>query len=235
MRADGLGRAARGAGGMLWLVLLVAAPGARGAGVDQRPWDAILKRYVDAGGRVAYRALRENATGSLKEYLAVLATTTLDGLSAKERLAFWINAYNAVVVAGVLDGYRAENALQRYGFFKLYKRVVAGEPRSPDDIEHGIIRKRFHDPRVHFALVCASSSCPRLRREAYTGTLLDRQLDEQARQFLNDLTRNRIDPVAGTVELSPIFDWFKADFTADGKTVADFAAPYLAPEQTRLL
>lgn len=85
------------------------------------------------------------------------------------------------------------------------------------------------------ALVCASTSCPKLHQEAYVGGHLDEQLDDQARRFLNDPTRNRINPTTGTVELSQILKWFKDDFTRDGKTLADVLAPYLNPEQVQLL
>jgi len=210
-----------------------AAPPVRGE--DHQPWDLLLKRYVDADGRVAYRQLKEYDLPVLSKYLASLGEARIDGLPQKEQLAFWINAYNAVIVAGILDGYSAENTFKRYRLFKSYHQVIAGQARSPEDIEHGIIRPRFHDPRTHFVLVCASSSCPTLRQEAYVGSRLDEQLDDQARRFLGDARRNRIDPATGTIEVSRIFDWFKEDFARDGKTLADWLAPYLSPEQGQLL
>jgi hypothetical protein len=171
----------------------------------------------------------------LSKYLASLGEARLDGFPEKEQLAFWINAYNAMIVEGILEGYSAEGFFTRLRFFKSYKQMVAGEERTPEDIEHGIIRPRFQDPRTHFALVCASSSCPKLRQEAYVGDRLDEQLDDQARRFLSDASRNRIDPTTGTVELSQIFKWFDEDFTRNGRSLADFLAPYLTSEQVQLL
>jgi hypothetical protein len=205
------------------------------AAEDHQLWNLIVSKYVDANGRVAYRKLQADDMPVLSKYLASLGEARIEGLPQKEQLAFWINAYNAMIVAGILDGYSAENAFKRYRFFKSYSQVIAGEERTPDDIEHNIIRAKFHDPRTHFAVVCASTSCPKLRQEAYVGSRLDEQLDDQARRFLNDPSRNRIDPATGTVELSEIFKWFREDFTRNAKSLADFLAPYLAPEQTQLL
>jgi len=223
---------------LVWLSLFTALATAcprRVTAEDHQLWTIIVSKYVDDDGRVAYRRLQADDLPVLSKYLASLGEARLEGFPEKEQLAFWINAYNAMIVAGILDGYSAENALKRYRFFKSYDQVIEGEERTPDDIEHGIIRPRFHDPRTHFALVCASSSCPKLRQEAYVGSRLDAQLDDQARRFLNDPSRNRIDPTSGTLELSQIFKWFKNDFTRDGKSLADFLAPYLTPEQAQLL
>jgi Protein of unknown function, DUF547 len=223
---------------LTWLSVLVALSVAcpwRAAAEDHQLWTLIVSKYVDDNGRVAYRKLQTEDMQVLSKYLASLGEARIDGLPEKEQLAFWINAYNAMIVAGILDGYSAENAFKRYRFFKSYSQVIAGQQRTPDAIEHGIIRPQFRDPRTHFAVVCASTSCPKLRQEAYVGSRLDEQLDDQARRFLNDPSRNRIDPASGTLELSQIFKWFKEDFTRDGKTLADFLAPYLTAEQIRLL
>lgn len=213
----------------------LAAPTGGAAAVDHGPWTAILEEYVDTEGRVAYRRLREEAAGRLAAYLATLAAATPDALPQPEALAFWINSYNAVIVAGVLDGHSPESLLGRYRMFRRYRQRVAGAARTPEDIEHGIVRARFPDPRVHFALVCAATSCPKLRREAYTGGRLDAQLDAQGREFLNDPRRNVIDPATGRVALSRIFEWFAGDFTRDGRPLADALAPYLGPAQAELL
>jgi len=220
---------------LLVAVILATTMPVVAAGVDHTPWDTILKRYVDDAGKVAYRRLQAESGDALAAYLATLAATDVDGLPLKEQMAFWINAYNAMIVAGILDGYSAENTFKRYRFFKSYTRRLAGEDRTPDDVEHKIVRPRFHDIRTHFALVCASTSCPVLRREAYDAARLDAQLDDQGRRFLNAPTRNRIDPAAGTVELSQIFRWFQDDFTRDGKTLADLLTPYLTPDQVKTL
>ena len=223
---------------LLWLSLLVAVPAATAlpavAG-DHQLWSLVVGKYVDGDGRVAYRQLQADDMPVLSKYLASLGEARIDGLPENEQLAFWINAYNAVIVEGILEGYSAENALKRYRLFKSYSQVITGEKRTPEDIEHGIIRSKFRDPRTHFALVCASTSCPKLRQEAYIGSRLDEQLDDQARRFLSDPGRNRIDPATGTLELSAIFNWFQEDFTRNGRTLAEFLTPYLTPQQVQLL
>ena len=223
---------------LVWLGLLVAVFSAcsrRALAEDHQLWNLIVGKYVDGNGRVAYRQLQTDDMPVLSKYLASLGEARIDGLPEKEQLAFWINAYNAMIVEGILEGYSAENALKRYRFFKSYTQVITGEKRTPDDVEHRTIRPKFRDPRTHFALVCASTSCPKLRQEAYVGSRLDDQLDDQARRFLSDPSRNRIDSATGTLELSAIFNWFKEDFTRDGRTLADFLAPYLTPQQVQLL
>lgn len=196
----------------LCLAILLAAPPARAADLHA-PWDALLQRYVDAGGRVAYRDLAARDAATLDAYLQALATATPAAMSEPEQIAFWLNAYNARAVRGVLAGYDAEGFFARRRFFRGYEFPVAGATRTLDEIENDILRVRFHEPRIHFALVCASTSCPRLRREAYRGERLDAQLDDQARGFLADPTRNRFGP-GPSAALSMIFKWFAADFEA---------------------
>jgi hypothetical protein len=103
---------------------------------------------------------------------------------------------------------------------------LKGGDVSLDDIEHGTLRADFREPRIHFALVCASRSCPSLRGEAYRAPDLGRQLDEQARAFLGDESKNRFDPAANTLYLSRIFDWFRADFEAVAPSLPAYVARY---------
>jgi len=212
-------------------VLALARPS--NAAVDHSPWNALLARYVDDNGRVAYRDLQANDRAVFAGYLATLAQAQLAGMSETEEKAFWINAYNAAIVNGVLQGYTAENILGRKRLFSWYTLPVAGEERSPDEIEHQILRKKFHDPRIHFAIVCASTSCPKLRREAYVPDRLDQQLDEAARAFINDPARNRID--AQQVALSQIFQWFAEDFVRDAGSVPGFVQRFVANDKRAIL
>lgn len=203
------------------------------AAVDHAPWDALLKKYVDDNGRVAYRELRAQDRATLARYLDVLAQARVEGMTENEEKAFWINAYNAAIVNGVLNGLTAEGVLARQRFFRWYTVRVAGQGRSPDEIEHQILRKKFSDPRIHFALVCASTSCPKLRREAYVAERLDQQLDEAARAFINDPTRNHI--AAQRVALSMIFRWFAEDFVNAAGSVPDFVARFVDAEKRAVL
>jgi hypothetical protein len=188
------------------------------------PFDRILRNYVDAEGRVAYRALEKQSGSQLRAYLEALAEADPTALDEREQIAFWINAYNAAVLNGVLRGYDAEGVIARVRFFSWYSFRVAKAERTLEEIEHEILRKQFAEPRIHFALVCASTSCPVLRREAYRGAELDAQLDDQTRRFLGDPSRNRIGN--GQLALSPIFDWFREDFDKAAGSVRDFVRRY---------
>lgn len=212
-------------------VLVFARPAS--AAVDHTAWTTLLARYVDNDGRVAYRDLQTHDRAALGGYLTVLAQAQIEGMSEAEEKAFWINAYNAMIVNGVLQGYTAESLLGRKRFFGWYSLPIAGEERSPDDIEHKILRKKFHDPRIHFAIVCASTSCPKLRREAYVAERLDRQLNEATRIFINDPTRNRID--AQQVALSQIFQWFADDFVPHAGSVVGFVQRFVADDKKSML
>ena len=213
------------------VVLALARPA--DAVVDHSPWDALLKRYVDADGRVAYRDLQAHDRPAFERYLATLAQAQVEGMTEAEEKAFWINAYNAAIVNGVLQGYTAENVFARKRFFSWYTLPVAGRDRSPDEIEHQILRQKFHDPRIHFALVCASTSCPKLRQEAYVAERLDQQLTDAARAFINDPARNRLDPQQ--LALSRIFQWFAEDFVRSAGSVPGFVQRFVNDDKKEIL
>ena len=202
------------------------------ASVDHGPWNTLLTRYVDDAGRVAYRDLQARERTTFAEYLHALAQAQTEGMSEVEEKAFWINAYNAVIVSGILQGYSAEGLLGRKRLFSWFTVRVAGKDRTPDEIEHQILRKKFPDPRVHFTIVCASTSCPKLRREAYVAERLEAQLDDATQAFLIDPTRNQID--ARGVALSKIFDWFAEDFKTNAGSVVAFIRRF-APEEKKAM
>jgi hypothetical protein len=129
-----------------------------------------------------------------------------------------------MIVKGILLGYSAEGLIGRKRFFSFFQLTIAGKERTADEIEHDILRRRFGDPRVHFAIVCASTSCPKLRREAYRGERLDSQLDDQTRVFVDDPRRNDIRH--HVLRLSMIFNWFESDFDAAAGSVVDFLRRY---------
>lgn len=208
-------------------ILLVNQPSY--AAIDHTPWTMLLTQYVDANGRVAYRDLQSKDSARFEQYLMTLAQAQLEGLSEAEEKAFWINAYNAVIVNGILQGYTAENILKRKRLFGWYSLPIAGKDRTPDEIEHQILRKKFRDPRIHFAIVCASTSCPKLRTEAYVAERLDQQLDDATRLFVNDPTRNRIDQQQ--IALSMIFKWFAQDFIDHAGSVKDFLQRFVTKDK----
>lgn len=211
--------------------------------VDHRLFDALLEQHVNAAGEVDYAAIQ--AGEGLQQYLDVLERTDPATLDEKEALAFWLNAYNAYTLKLIVDRYPVKSIkeitpLRIKGLalavpklnspFEFSIATIAGKKLSLDDIEHKIIRKQFDEPRIHFALVCAAVSCPPLRREAYVASRLDAQLDDQARVFLSDETKNRVDTAKRTIYLSRIFKWFKSDFTSENRSLQQFLAPYYEGE-----
>src|SRR5438034_1268606 len=204
---------------------------------DHAAWTAILGRFV-RGGEVAYGRLAREGAPMLASYLDGLSSACADDYARwgrAERLAFWINAYNAFTVRLVLDHYPIAS-IRKIGWLPgaaFRERFVPmpglkGGIVSLDDIENGTLRADFREPRIHFALVCASRSCPMLRSEAYRAGDLDRQLDDQARTFLADSTKNRFDSATNTLHLSSIFKWFRADFEAAAGSLPAYVGRYLS-------
>ncbi len=196
-------------------------PGQVGAGwasgaVDNSVYAELLKKYVKEGV-VDYQGFKNEET-KLEQYLKVLEKTDSSKLSRNEQFAFYINAYNAWTIKLILSGYPGVKSIKELGsiFKSPWKKELAridGDMVTLDHIEHGILRPRYKDPRVHFAINCASKGCPPLRSEPYRGDLLDRQLEEMTRAFINDPKRNRLE--VKTLYVSRIFKWFKEDFGND--------------------
>jgi len=191
---------------------------------DHSDWDQLLKRHVIAenGGRasvVNYAAMARDQP-QLKRYLTHLAGVSqqvFDTWTAPTQLAFLINTYNAWTIELILTEYPDIKSIKEIGGFfgSPWSREfipLFGETHSLNHIEHNLIREsgRYNDPRIHFAVNCASIGCPALRPEAYIGEQLDTQLEDQTRRFLSDRSRNRLE--GKTLKLSPIFKWFRKDF-----------------------
>lgn len=199
-------------------------------------WTAVLEKHVSAG-ELDYRALKALDATALDTYLDELSSVCAQDYAAastEEKIAFWINAYNAFTVALILKHYPIASirkigwlpgAAFRESFIPM--PTLKGSDISLNDIEHGTLRSAFDEPRIHFALVCAARSCPPLRAEAYRGADLDRQLDDQAREFLQDADKNRYLAATNVLELSAIFDWFEEDFVAGAGTLPAFVGRYL--------
>ena len=248
--ARGGWRTARSAAlaGIAFVVLAALDPGraAAEAGPCAAPldhahaaWTGLLRRYVSAGA-VDYGSWKSGGAADLDRYLKGLhgvCRSQHDGWTRDQKLAYWINLYNATTIDLVLDAHPTPSIMEiggsRGAVFKLKViplRALRGESLSLDDVENAVIRPQFREPRVHFALVCAAKSCPRLRAEAFRADVLERQLDEQTRDFVRDPRANRYDARAGTLRLSRIFEWYADDFRQGGGTVASFVARYLGGE-----
>ncbi len=217
------------------LPAIAAAPWVHAQAFDHShaAWTALLKRHVVPlqGGRasqVRYAAFAADRE-ALKAYLATLSApsqATFDGWSAPQRMAFLINAYNAFTVELILTRYPKLESIKDLGSllsspWKPKIVPLLGTQLSLDNIEHDLLRKRgsYDDPRVHFAVNCASIGCPALREEAFVAEKLEAQLEEQAARFMSDRSRNRWSTANQRVEVNKIFDWFGEDFRLGFKGV----------------
>jgi hypothetical protein len=201
---------------LFWGVTVFLTPGWSNATVDNGLYAELLEKYTQ-NGTVDYQGLK-NEEVKLDQYLKVLAETDTKKLSREEQLAFYVNAYNAWTIKLILTGYPGIKSIKDLGsiFKSPWKKQVAridGDIVTLDHIEHDILRPRFKDPRVHFAVNCASKGCPPLRSEPYRAGILEQQLNEMAGAFINDSRRNRIEE--RTLYVSSIFKWFSEDFNDD--------------------
>ena len=194
-------------------------------------WGALLKEYV-INGQVNYQLLSANQQ-QLDIYLTRLQSHTPSAdWSREERLAYWINAYNAYTLKIVIDNYPVKS-IKDIGdklqiplvnsTWDIQFIEISGKKLSLNDIEHRILRKEFDEPTIHFAIVCASKSCPSLSSEAYFATNINQQLNEQALAFINDEDKNHL--TADHIEISKVFNWFEGDFTKNGSLI-DFLNKY---------
>ena len=197
------------------------------------PWARVLSTYVDGEGLVDYAALRDRGIDDLRAFMDAIAEVDPGALeSDPERMAFWINAYNAIVVWQVVERYPIESvrdvgALWGLvgGFFKTRYRIASADLHA-DDIEHGVLRAQFDDARIHWALVCGAFGCPRLIARPYLPADLDRVLDERAHEFIAQPRALQIDAASATLYLSEYFDWYAADFEEESATVLDYVLRY---------
>ncbi len=188
-------------------------------------WNEIVSKHVSEAGVVDYKGMIEDSV-RFNTYLGLLSShhPNKTHWSRDERLAYWINAYNAFTVKLILDHYPVKsikdikkgipfvNSVWDIKFFE-----IGGVSYDLNNIEHGILRKEFYEPRIHFAINCASVSCPRLRNEAFNAENIESQLQSQAMSFLSDSGKNQLE--ADHIKISKLFSWFKSDFTNDGSLV----------------
>lgn len=218
--------------------LAAASPAAAAFDHSHAQWGSLLHTHVSwiTGGHasvVDYDGMQGDRK-TLQAYLAALSQVTqqdYDGWTRAQRLAFLINAYNAFTVELILTRYPDLESIKDLGsliqspwkkrFFQLL-----GKPRTLDELEHGMIRAPgvFDDPRIHFAVNCASVGCPALRPEAFVPEKIDQQLEDGVQRFLSDRGRNRADSEA--LYVSKIFDWYGVDFAAKAGSVANWLARY---------
>jgi hypothetical protein len=187
-------------------------------------WQESLRAHVHEG-LVDYPAIHRQ--GQLASYLALLDRVDPNQLSVVDRLAFWINAYNAFAVKGILDHYSPTTLFGRYRYFIAHEHRIGGQTINLYNLEREILVAQFQDPRMHFAIVCASASCPKLQSWAYEGLHLDQQLNRVTSEFINDPSRNRFDRSKKVAYLSMIFKWFEKDFITHSGSVIEFVRHYV--------
>lgn len=188
--------------------------------IDHAAFDKLLKKYVDKDGQVDYRAWHQSPQDrkALKTYLETLSSANLD-LAAKKtaKLAYWINAYNALTIEGILRVYPTtsiRNHTAKFFGYNIWKNLwlyTGNTKYCLDDIEHKLLRK-MDEPRIHFAIVCASIGCPRLLNEAYVSDKLEQQLTDNAKDFFSREQNLQVDAANSKLRLSMIMSWFGSDF-----------------------
>ncbi len=216
-------------GAILVLILLFISINsfAQTSSFDHSIFDRLLKKHVSQSGQVDYQSFTQDRT-LLRQYLRSLGNVSPDTISwsKEEQLAYWINLYNAFTTELILNHYPLES-IKDIGTkiplvfgdsaWDIEFVNVNNTTYTLDDIEHKILRAKFDEPRIHFALVCAAASCPNLRREAYSAEKLESQLNSQAVIFLSNPVKNKIG--ANAVRISEIFKWYSEEFTKTGSLI----------------
>jgi len=226
----------------LWPRWQAHDPASQGV-IDHGAWGTFLERYLvegdDGVNRVAYAEVTAADRAALNAYLEGLAAVPVSAQNRAEQMAYWINLYNALTLQVVLDHYPVDSIRDiniSPGLFSgLFNRgpwgkklvEVEGEALSLDDIEHRILRPIWADPRVHYAVNCASIGCPDLQPEPYRGADIDAQLDAAARDYVNDPRGVAVED--GQLIVSSIYEWFKSDFGGDDRAVIEHLQRYAAP------
>ena len=195
--------------------------------VDHSSWDKLLRKHVTSAGKVNYKAIKADEA-SLDAYLKLLSTNPIiKAWSRNEKMAYWINAYNAYTVKLIVDNYPVKSILDLHGgkawdhsWIKLGDKTY-----TLNDIEHKILRPQFKDPRIHFAVNCAATSCPPILNRAWTAGNLNKTLELQTKKFINDASYNTI---GGEVAVSKIFEWYKEDFGELSAYLNKYAASPIA-------
>lgn len=205
--------------------------------MDLATWDNLLQEYVNESGEVDYQRWKVENEITLLQWLTQLSTIDLTTLESEELLAFWVNLYNALTIAEVLKKYPLDSIFPRVlgipnilSFWAFFQRKIwsnGGNNYSLNQIEHSLLRKKFNDPRIHFALVCASVGCPWLRPEAYTPERVDIQLSEDAHRFIKNPLKVRYLSTENCLYLSLIFRWYRRDFEQVAPSVGEYVQTYL--------
>jgi hypothetical protein len=209
-----------------------------GPTLDHSKLDGILKKFVNDKGRVSYTGLKADAAamGDLKGYTTWVETADISKINRDEKLAFYVNAYNAHTIKAVIDRYPLKSVMdvKSPDFFKGIKHKVAGEDMTLDALENVKIRgAEFAEARIHFIVNCASTSCPKLQRDAITAKNLESLLEAGAKEYV--LQETKLDAEKKVLDTSNIFNWFAGDFKKSDGTVQNFLAKYMDASQAEAI
>lgn len=218
-------------------IVLLGACGVRDYRSDSLPvqhtlWDSLLQTHVTDEGWVNYQGFIADSN-RLNQYLSILSNNHPDqkNWSKEEQFAYWVNAYNAFTVKVIVDNYPVVSIKDIVGGISFVNTIwdkdfikIEDAEYSLNNIEHGILRKRYKDARIHFIVNCASVSCPTLWNRAYTADQLEAQLELAVKRFLADSIRNKLTP--DFVQLSKIFSWYRLDFRKENKAIVDYINRY---------
>lgn len=206
---------------VLLAVLAVSLP-TKAQNLNDHAYNKLLQKHVNSFGEVNYQAIKTDPQLLQASLEGFTKTKPNKSWSQEERLAYWINAYNAFTIKLIIDNYPINSIKDLKNPWDQEFIPIGKQLMSLNQIEHDILRK-MKEPRIHFAIVCASKSCPKLLNEAYTPSKLDLQLTLATEEFLSDETKNNLS--VETIKLSKIFKWFSEDFTTNGSLI-DFLNLY---------
>jgi len=217
------------------ILLLLSVTGwsfSQSSGFDHSKFDALLKANVDENGMVNYSAFRNNKY--FDDYIKSIAEADVSNLSREDKLAFYLNAYNAIVIKNVLDYSPITSPMDVDGFFKKITHQIAGNDITLDKLEYDYAMK-IEPVLVHFGLVCAAQSCPKILQKAYDGETVFQQLEENGKTFLNDQSKNHLDKENKILYLSEIFKWFNNYFEERYGSLQKTAAYFMNENDKKFL
>jgi hypothetical protein len=213
----------------LSLPLLMAASAPVQA-FDHSKFNGLLAKYVKRG-QVDYSGIKAAAKAELDQYVGAIAKANVSGLSKNARLAFYLNAYNAIVIKAIVDRLPLASVMKVPGFFKKAQYRVAGKAVTLDQLENKIIRPQFQDARIHFALVCGARSCPPLGSRAFSAGKVDADLNRLTQRFV---AGRGVKVDGDQIKISKLFQWYAVDFEKAAGSVGKFLAQYREAEAERL-
>lgn len=184
--------------------------------------DVFFKKYVSAG-KVKYAAIKANPA-DLNALVKLTEEFSLTGKSTNTKKAFYLNAYNVMVIKGIVSAYPVDGPMAVTGFFDKKTHKVAGKTTTLNDLENKIIRPTYKDARIHFALVCAANGCPKIANFAFTPSKVESQLESQTKKAMSDAYFVRVK--GNKVQYSEIFNWYKQDFLNEAASIIDFINKY---------